>query len=147
MFSKILLATDGSDFSLRAAHHAASLAKKMGASVTVIHVAEPMNELAYIGLPGFELGVDPTRLNEFQHEVSEKIIARTGEILTTEGIAYETHRDLGHPAKTVVDLAEKGGFDLIVVGSSGHGQTGAILLGSVSDRIAHRAHCPVLIVK
>lgn len=147
MYSKILLATDGSEFSHKAARHAAALAKATKATVTLINVSEPLNELAYIGLPGFELGVERDRMESFQREVAQGIISRTGELLAAEGVDFETRTVIGHPASTVVDIAEKEGFDLIVVGSSGHGQTGAIFLGSVSDRIAHRAHCPVLIVK
>jgi nucleotide-binding universal stress UspA family protein len=147
MFSKILLATDGSEFSHKAARHTAALAKATGAKVTLIHVSEPMNELAYIGLPGYELGVDRDQMEAFQRDISHRILERTGELLAAEGVNFTTKTEIGHPARTVVEIAEKEGFDLIVAGSSGHGQTGAIFLGSVSDRIAHRAHCPVLIVK
>lgn len=147
MYSKILLATDGSEFSNKAARHAAALAKATGATVTLINVSEPMNELAYIGLPGYELGVERDQMENFQRGIAQKIISRTGELLTAEGVEFETRAVIGHPARTVVEVAEKEGFDLIVTGSSGHGQAGALFLGSVSDRIAHRAHCPVLIVK
>lgn len=147
MYSKILLATDGSEFSHKAARHAAALAKIAGATVTLVNVTEPMNELAYIGLPGFELGLERDKMEEFQRGIAQGIIDRTGELLAAEGVKFDTRAVIGHPARTVVEIAEQEGFDLIVVGSSGHGQTGAIFLGSVSDRVAHRAHCPVLIVK
>lgn len=147
MFTKILFATDGSDCSLGAAHYAACLAQKTGAAITILHVAEPIREHPFLSLPGFELGIDEDRLMEFQNGISRKIIGPAGEIFTAAGIPFERRTAIGHPARTIVEVAEKEGFDLIVVGSSGHGQAGALLLGSVSDRVAHLATCPVFIVK
>jgi nucleotide-binding universal stress UspA family protein len=53
----------------------------------------------------------------------------------------------GRPAEKIVETAKKGMFDLIVVGSRGLSGFKEIFLGSVSNRVADKAHCPVLIVK
>ena len=52
----------------------------------------------------------------------------------------------GHAAELIVRHAEKGGFDLVVVGHKGHFLED-YLLGSTADRVAHNAVCPVMIVK
>jgi len=50
----------------------------------------------------------------------------------------------GHPARVLLDIAA--GADLLVVGSRGHGEFAAALLGSVSQNCVHHASCPVLIM-
>jgi len=51
------------------------------------------------------------------------------------------------PIHEAMKKAEEEGFDLVIMGSSGMGQVSGILLGSVSDRVAHRSTVPVLIVR
>ena len=53
----------------------------------------------------------------------------------------------GRAADKIVETANNGGFDLIVIGSRGLGGIKEFFLGSVSDRVADEAKCPVLIVK
>ena len=53
----------------------------------------------------------------------------------------------GRPADKIVETAKDGAFDLIVIGSRGLGGIKEFFLGSVSDRVADEASCPVLIVK
>jgi nucleotide-binding universal stress UspA family protein len=53
----------------------------------------------------------------------------------------------GRPADEIVKLANQDKFDLIVMGSRGMGRIKEFFLGSVSDRVADEAHCPVLLVK
>jgi nucleotide-binding universal stress UspA family protein len=53
----------------------------------------------------------------------------------------------GRPADKIVEAAKEGGFDLIVMGSRGLGGVKEFFLGSVSDRVADEATCPVAIVK
>ena len=53
----------------------------------------------------------------------------------------------GRAADKIVEVANEGGFGLIVIGSRGLGGIKEFFLGSVSDRVADEAKCPVLIVK
>ena len=53
----------------------------------------------------------------------------------------------GRPSDKIVETAKEGNFDLIVMGHRGLGRVKEFFLGSVSDRVADEAHCPVLIVK
>jgi len=53
----------------------------------------------------------------------------------------------GHPVKIILDEAEKGNHDLIVLGAIGHSFIGRVLVGSVSDNVATHANCSVLIVR
>ena len=53
----------------------------------------------------------------------------------------------GRAADKIVEVAKEGGFNLIVIGSRGLGGIKGFFLGSISDRVADEAPCPVLIVK
>lgn len=53
----------------------------------------------------------------------------------------------GRPSERIVEVAKEGKFDVIVMGSRGLGGIKGFFLGSVSDRVADEAACPVLIVK
>lgn len=61
------------------------------------------------------------------------------------GVAIHTHVVEGHPAPTLVEASREA--DLLVVGSRGHGGFTGMLLGSVSDYVAHHARCPVVILR
>ncbi|MDX6537434.1 MAG: hypothetical protein QOD37_1775, partial [Gaiellales bacterium] len=63
------------------------------------------------------------------------------------GIEAQTIEAVGHPAESIVDEAERGGFGLIVVGHRGHGGVARFLLGSTATRVVTHAHCDVLVVR
>jgi nucleotide-binding universal stress UspA family protein len=146
MYKKILLPSDGSDYALRAAAAAAELAKALGASVTVLHVfTMPTTQMAVPGAPGVD--VESGALNAYIEQVQDAVAKRTGRVLDEAGVPYTTLLEAGHPAEVIVRIAEDDGYDLIVIGSRGLSAIQSFLLGSVSDKVSHHAHCPVLIVK
>jgi nucleotide-binding universal stress UspA family protein len=63
-----------------------------------------------------------------------------------EDLEVEIHTDTGDPADVIVAVADRVGADLIVVGSKGMRGTRRIL-GSVPNRVAHKAGCHVLVAK
>ena len=146
MFKKVLLASDGSDFALRAAEAAAAIAKSMGASVTILHVfSAPLLQMAAPGAPGMD--VDPSAVSDYMEQIQDSVARRTGRVLEEAGLTYEVLTEVGHPAEVITRIAEDDGYDLIVLGSRGMTPIKSFLLGSVSDKVSHHAHCPVLIVK
>ena len=52
----------------------------------------------------------------------------------------------GHAAHMIVDAAREHGGDVIVAGTRGHAPVAGLLLGSVTQRLLHVSHCPVLVV-
>jgi nucleotide-binding universal stress UspA family protein len=146
VFAKILLASDGSDYALRAAEAVASLGRALGSTVTVLHVFTPPAMLTSVpGSPGADM--EPVALNAYIEQVQDAVAKRTGRVLDEAGVAYSTILEAGHPAEVIVRIAEDDGHDLIVLGSRGLSAIRSFLLGSVSDKVSHHAHCPVLIVK
>ncbi|MCS6776718.1 MAG: universal stress protein [Chloroherpetonaceae bacterium] len=146
MFQRILLASDGSDHALRAAEAAGQIASKFGAHVILLTVFNPP-VIAPPFLGGPEPIVDPQVLSQQAEEIQEAVERRTGEVLERHHCTYECRRESGHPVDQIVRVAEEERVDLIVMGSRGLGGLQSFLLGSVSDRVLHHAHCPVLIVR
>jgi len=141
MFTNILLASDGSEYALKAAAVAATLASKFAARLTVINVFQPVPAVG----PFREVNSDAQK--QYVQRLQEYAIAPAGRVLEKAGVSYQNRRETGSPAAEIVRVAEEEGHDLIVLGSRGLSSIRGFLLGSVSDRVAHHAHCPVLIVK
>ena len=59
----------------------------------------------------------------------------------------KTVESIGHPADAIIDAAEQGGYDLIIVGSRGLNAVARFLTGSVSSRVVAHAPCSVLVVR
>ena len=146
MLQKILLPSDGSEYALQAARAAADLASRYGSAVTMLHVFTiPTAHMPLVGTPGIEL--DPATVNKLAEEVHDAVSRRTGQVLEAAGVKYETLHEMGHPAEVIGRIAEEGGYDLIVMGSRGLSEIKSFFLGSVSDKVSHHAHCPVLLVR
>ena len=145
---RILVAVDGSSPSLRAVDLGADLAAKYGAELLLMNV---MPEQAM---------VDPT-LREFArseglegspYEVFRAFVSKALSDAQTHandaGVSRVTPEiATGDPAAVILAAAEHRSIDLIVLGRRGRGQLSALLLGSVSQKVANGAACPVLIVR
>lgn len=136
----ILAAVDGSKPSERAARMAADIAVRFGAQVTLICVLEPF------WIPTVS-GEELARIDEGRRKEANKLLSDTERTLEEPGL--EIHRIVveGSVAEAIDELASSQKFDLIVVGSRGRGAAARVLLGSVSDRLAHISRQPVLIVR
>jgi nucleotide-binding universal stress UspA family protein len=139
MFNRILLASDGSDHSVRAAKKAAELAKLNGDSeITVVYVVDG------------QTSKEDVLHNADQTVVEEKRKARLQPVtnmLEEENLDYKFEKLLGEPGPAIVDYANKYQFDIVVVGSRGLNGLQEMVLGSVSHKVAKRVKAPVLIVK
>lgn len=140
MFENILLATDGSKASERAADFAASLALRFHSRVTVLHAFTPVP--AYLGEPNYSRALYET-LDE-----ARALVDTTADRLRELGIArVDTETIEGPAANVILGVAETRKPDLIVIGARGLSTWQGILMGSVSISVAQRAECPVLVVK
>jgi nucleotide-binding universal stress UspA family protein len=140
MFQKILVGYDGSKGGMAALCHAAIMAKEYHAELTACWVREPLPR--YTDLPG-----EPEEEAEAADQYYKERQTEVAEIAAQYGLAIRCETRRGHPAKTIVQLADEGGYDLIVVGHSDHSEMWGRLLGDTADRISDHAHCSVLIVK
>lgn len=141
---KILLATDGSDYSLQSLQKIIPLAKAAEAELTILSIAEEMP--MFKGTEGMSKEELDSLLTTITRE-AELGLQKARELFESEGIAVNTRLKAGKPAETIIEEAEAGGFDLIVIGDTGRGGIKELFLGSVSNKVAHRAKTDVMIVK
>jgi len=140
VFNNILVGTDGSGDAVRAAEAAAKIADCFNSRVTLLSVyAPPIIATPEMNL--YELEQDALR------DLQDNVIARTAEPFLARNLSYDSRTAIGNPAAEIVSIAEQLKSDLIVIGSHGVGGLRRFLLGSVSDRVGHYAHCTVMIVK
>jgi len=141
---KILFATDFSDTSQHAQETAAYLSRSLGGSLEVAHVFDPSAfEMPgpYYFMPGVEHWLDKhfTVLRERGHKALEELSKKLG--------GCPTHFIEGRPGPSLVEFAEKNGFDMIVLGTHGHRGLNRLFLGSVADYVLHHSTCTVMVVK
>ncbi len=144
MFSRILVAVDGSPFADRALKCAVDLTKKYAAKLTIVHV---ILRRFYAVTPS-EAGVLATTVFVREMEAEGKeIMGKAESYAKAEGVDYDCKLLQGVPAEEIIKTALSEKVDLIVMGSRGLTEVRAFLLGSVSDKVSHHAKCPALIVK
>ena len=134
--AKILVAYDGSEAAQRALGRAAELAPADN-TIAIISVVPVMQGGGRGG------GIDPTSGASEHRAMLDEAQAK----LREQGIEASTVEGVGHPAETICEAAERGGFDLIVMGSRGLNAVERFLIGSISDRVVRHAHCDVLVVR
>ncbi|MBW8383437.1 MAG: universal stress protein [Youngiibacter sp.] len=141
MFKKILVATDGSEYSRHALAAALEIAKQFGSEVELIHVImRHPNMIA----SEVTVGIDMTSM-EYE-ALSKTVLEDTMKGIEAGGVKIETKIMHGYPSKVVIEEANKGA-DLIVMGTKGHGPWAGAIMGSVTQRVVSNAPCPVLVVK
>jgi nucleotide-binding universal stress UspA family protein len=141
--TKVLLATDGSREAELAATTAADLAQRTNSELHVVTVGPdyPLYELPdYTGR--FE-----DVLREQRRETRELLEEQIKKVQELGGPVNESHLREGRADEEILDVAEKIGAGLIVMGSRGHGRIRRALMGSVSDAVVRHAHCAVTIVR
>ena len=143
MYKRILIATDGSDKSRKAAEEGMELAKALGAQVIALNV---INEVV-IASAVRQLGSDRKEVEERLKVAGEKAVDNIKAMGTKMGVNVDAIVTIGAPANTVIDMAGAEQADLIIMGS--HGESGAtkLLIGSVVQKVLYWATIPVLVVR
>ncbi len=141
---KIMVPTDFSEFSDRALKDALDIAKQYGASVHLLHIIGIMHQCsADYCMDESQLAGIVEQTTRAAQEMMEEQIRRVG-ASGVQSIFFEVKE--GVPYREILNEEQAKKFDLVVIGS--RGKTGLLgHLGSVADRVARGATCPVLIVK
>ena len=139
---KILVPVDGSPFTKRMLAYLAAHDEWLGGThcYTLLHVAPAVPPRAAAVL-------DKTVLKEHYAEESEKVFKPLRTFFDKQKIAVDFVAKVGPAAETIASLADKGKFDLLMMGSHGHGLLGNLVMGSVTTRVLALCGVPVLIVR
>jgi len=137
---KILLATDGSEHSERAASFLTGLNVTKDDEIMVLH--------AFSWAPVIsEWELVYTDLKEIREEIAPKILALTVSILSSVNARVTSSIEDGYPEKVIIDKAHDAGADLIVMGGRGLRGAVSLIVGSVTKAVAVKSAKPVMIIK
>ena len=147
-FRKILVPVDGSHSCLHAKMFASSIASKFKSKVTVVHCAS--HEFMHP-----ELKAQYQLPHSILHKIDEAYLQAGKKILrTAEEMFKEAKIDVDarlvtyeDPAEFILQLVKDEGYDLVVIGNRAGNQSERYSLGSVTEKVARHAECPILIVK
>ncbi|MDR2845851.1 MAG: universal stress protein [Candidatus Methanoplasma sp.] len=138
-FKKILIATDGSEFTKAAVEHGLSLAKLSGGSVTALYV---LDQSVYSNTPASSAVVNIYETLSKEGNYATGYIAERGREL---GIEVKEEIAEGVPSKVISRLSED--FDIIVMGTLGRTGISKLLMGSVAEKVIKESKCPVMVVR
>jgi nucleotide-binding universal stress UspA family protein len=146
MISKILIAMDGSETSLRAYQYASFLAKQCDAALLIVNIFDTFERIS-------------SKIKE-EFDIAKQIEVEGGTAVTIEllddyksqakdsGIKdVKTIRREGNAAAQILLIANEEKVDTIVIGSTGINTVKEFLLGGVSHKVIHHAKCPVTVVR
>lgn len=138
----ILCPVDFSEFSAKAFDYAYSLARRYDAKLYLEHAIRPLTEYSY--------HVPQTWAHEYYEESKRTSAVELRKMITrqaTNGFKPEVLVQIGFPAETILDFAQKQTIDLIVMGTHGLRGTDRWMMGSVTEKVIRKAGCPVLAVR
>lgn len=137
--TKILLPVDGSRHSDAAAEHAMDMARSSNAEIVLLTCRKPVpNEL---GEPNVQWVL------KHYNQDAESILEPYRQKLSAAKMPFRESIVGGRPGEVIADVAKAEGCDIIVMGSKGKSDLEGLLLGSVTHKVLHTSHCPVLVVK
>ena len=139
---KILLAVDGSPYTKHAVSYLLAHLDTFGrdSSIALINVHSPIPPHA-----AAHLGRDAVQ--SYYQDEAEKALKGARAALEKAGIAFTDKWKVGEPGDEISDFATKGSFDLVVMGSHGHGLFKNLVLGSVATKVLAGCKVPVLLVR
>ncbi len=142
MFHKILVATGGSPWSNQAVAYAIEMAKHYALQLLILHVVTetPPYFIAEAGMP-------PENLLADSEAEGRQILADAAARAADADVPFTTELLWGRVPEVVCRVAEEQTCDLIIVGSRALKGFKRLMIGSISNAIASKAPCPILIVK
>src|SRR3954451_24159658 len=139
VYRNILVAVDGSPDAEAALAHAGELARDQRARLTLLTAIPPIPATALLAT-----GAAPPRSEVIKHYSD---LLREAAATLPADVSVTTLLVEGPPAKALVERSRSGAFDLIVMGSHGHGRLHTSLLGCVSQKVLQASPIPVLLIR
>lgn len=144
MATKVLIAVDGSEPSLRAVDFTIDhIGRTPGVSFILLHV---WNASA-INLLGVVEAMDENWLQGAEQRSADAALSEAIKKCEAAGVSFESMSRSGHVAESIAQTAHEEGTHFIVMGTRGLGGVEGLLLGSVTTQVIHLAQTPITLVK
>ncbi|ATZ61131.2 MAG: universal stress protein [Methanosarcinales archaeon Met12] len=140
-YKKILIATDGSLQTGKAVKQGIELAKLLDAKLYVVFVIDTS------AFDFFSVDTAVEKAHDLLREKGEKITGAVEEMAKENDVDVRSEVLVGQPAIEIVNFAEEGNIDLIVMGTLGKAGIERFLLGSVSEKVIRTSPVPVMVVR
>lgn len=139
---KILAAVDGSEFTKRMLAYLAAHDEWMGPQheYTLIHAVPAVPPRAASVL-------DKTLLSSYYDDSAEEVFKPIRDFFAQKGMKPNFVAKVGHAAEVIADTANKGKYDLLVLGSHGHSTLGNLVMGSVATKVLANCGTPALLIR
>lgn len=139
---KILVAVDGSPYTKRMLAYLAAHDEWLGPTqdYTVLHVVPAIP-------PRAASVMDRGTLNAYYADEADKVLKSIRSFFSKQGLKADYLGKVGAADEVISATAKKGKFDLLIMGSHGHGALGNLVLGSVTSRVMAQCEIPVLTVR
>ena len=139
---KILLAVDGSTYTQKMLAYLTSHQEMLGAgheySIITVQPLLPPRARAALGKDVVE---------QYYDEEATKILVPVQDFLKSRGVQVQSISKVGPIADTIIKEAQEGKFDMIAMGTHGHGTLGRLVMGSVSSQVLAGCTIPVLLIR
>ena len=149
MYSRILIATDGSELAQKGVAQGVALAKTLGSTVILLTVSEPWTPM---GVDAAGLAITEYALADEYEKAAEiagkDILAKASQTATAAGVPFETvYLGRKYPADGIVECAKSNNAELIVMASHGRRGIQRVILGSQALQVLTHSPVPVLVVR
>lgn len=138
---KILLAVDGSAYTKKMLAYLSTHELFANGHEYTAFTVQPMLPPRARAALGKEI------VEQYFSEEAEKILAPVGKFLLRHGIDAKSSWKAGHAGECIAKFADSGKFDLVVMGSHGHGTLVNLVMGSVATKVLANCQVPVLLVR
>ena len=146
MYRHILIPTDGSELAEHAVTNGLSLAKSLGAKVSVIIVEEPFDWLSVSETKAQQALEELAQYREQIKKHAASVLSRVADAAKQAGVSCNTIQiENAQPYKAIIATAADKGCDLIVMASRGRSGLSALVLGSVTNKVLTHTNTPVLV--
>lgn len=150
MYKHILISTDGSEVAQKGVDHGLSLAKSLGARVTIVMATEQFPVTLGAGMAGGWLP-GPEELSQYeagQKEMAQRALSAVEAEAKKLGVPAETvHVPDAYPAEAIIQVAKARDCSLIVMASHGRRGLRKLVLGSQTSEVLAHSPLPVLVVR
>ncbi|MGE0015779.1 MAG: universal stress protein [Candidatus Methanomethylophilaceae archaeon] len=139
VFDKILVPTDGSEYTKAAVRRAMDLAKLSNGKITALYV---MDQTIFTNVPMDTAVMNVYRTLEKEGKNALQFVEDLGK---EAGVSVEIKLAEGIPIKVILELSKE--YDIIVMGTLGRTGMSKLLMGSVAEKVVRASRCPVMVVR